>query len=182
MRTVQVWYDFAAPLSFVAHERVRRRWRDLPLRFTWVPWASGLARDGRSLTPAEQRAFAEENLPFKPAKKAPEATLAHRAALWCEARDAGAAADFRDRVFLRLYEHGRDIDHPDVLAGLVESSGLDPIAFLEDMKAGAMAKELDERTAQARQMGLRLAPTFVIGDERIAGDQPWADLDEALRR
>lgn len=182
MRRVEVWYDFAAPLSFVAHERVRRRWGDLPVRFAWVPWDSGLARDGRTLSPVEQRAFAEENLPFRPAKKPPVATLAHRAALWCGARDEGSAGDFRDRVFLRLYEHGRDIDHPDVLAGLVESTGLDPIVFLEDMKSGAMAREVATHTAEARRMGLQVAPTFVVDGELVPGDHPAAVLDEALQR
>lgn len=189
MRRVQVWYDFVCPYAFVAHERVRNLWRGLPLEWEWVPWEiypetpqPGAPRspEWQVLDPVCERLFAEQNLPFKASKLLPNTNLPLRAALWCEAR--GGGEDFRDRVFRRLYERGLDINHPDVLAGLVESIGLDPIQFLDDIKGGAFAKELRNNDAQAEAMGVRWVPTYVVGKSCIVGDVAWQVLDEALKR
>lgn len=191
VRRVTVFYDFVCPYAFVAHERVRNLWRSLPLEWEWVPWEiypetpqPGVPRapEWQALDPVAQRLFAEQNLPFKASKRLPNTSLPLRAALWCEAQGGfQGGEDFRDRVHRRLYERGLDIDHPDVLAGLVESIGLDPIGFLEDMRAGAYAKELRDNDARAEALGVRWVPTFVVGKSFVVGDVPWQVLDAALR-
>lgn len=188
MRRVLVVYDFVSPLTFVAHERVRRLWRSLPLEWAWVPWETAPHTPPRAPGPqrldrATERLFAEQNLPFKAAKVRPNTNLALRAALWCEAQGGQQGGeDFRDRTLRRLYERGLDIDHADVLAGLVESIGLDPIAFLDDMKAGAYEGELRANEALAKELGVRTVPTFVMGTRCVAGDVDWPVLDDALRQ
>lgn len=190
MRSVRVFYDFACPYCFVAHERVRRLWNELPLRFEWVPWeiypetpVPGVPRapEWQVLGPGLEALFAEQNLPFRPSELLPNTNLALRAALWCEAR--GLGEDFRDGVYRRLYERGLDnhLYDPEVLAALVERVGLDPIGFLEDMRAGAFAKELRDHDALAEELGVRWVPTFVVGKSSIVGDVPWQVLDAALR-
>jgi len=188
MRTVPVFYDFVCPYAFVAHARVRNLWKELPLRFEWVPWEiypetprEGVPRSAewQVLEPLAKALFEEQNLAFQPTPLLPNTNLALRAALWAER--AGGGEDFRDSVFRRYYEQGRDITHPDVLAGLIERVGLDPIAFLDDIKGGGMHEELRESDLRAEEAGVRWAPAFVVGKSCIVGDVPWTVLDEALK-
>jgi predicted DsbA family dithiol-disulfide isomerase len=191
VREVEVFHDFLSPWSFVAHERARKRWRDLGLRFAWLPWDAVAEADGRArpaawqeLGPEARAAFEGEALPFKPSKRLPAQAIALRGALWCQAKGGEAAAgNLRDGVFHRLYERGLDshLDDAEVLAGMVERSGLDPIAFLDEMRAGAFAKELREHGARAEAAGARTVPSFVLGRDVLAGDQPLEALDAALR-
>ncbi|HEV8359760.1 MAG TPA: DsbA family protein [Candidatus Thermoplasmatota archaeon] len=175
MRRVDVWYDFAVPLCFVAHERARR-WAALPAEVAWLPWetAPGTPADGRPRRPGEDAlpqdvaaAFARERLAFKASPLVPNARVALRGAIWVEGHATGerdVAADFRDGVFRRLYERGLDshLGNAEVLAGLVERAGLDPIVFLDDMKAGAGEAELRAHGERAKALGLRQAPTVVV--------------------
>lgn len=188
MRAVQVFYDFVCPHCYVAHARVLRLWKELPLRFEWVPWeiypetprpGTPRAPEWRVLSPELEAMFREENLGFKPSPLLPNTGLALRAALWAEAR--GAGEEVRDAVFRRLYERGLDIGEAEGLAGAVEGAGLDPIAFLEDMKAGAYEAELKGNDQLAEELGVRWVPTFVVGKSNLVGDLPWGLLDDALR-
>jgi predicted DsbA family dithiol-disulfide isomerase len=175
MRRVEVWFDVLAPLSFWAHEAARTRWHGLA-DFTWVPWEAPSA----PLDALAERRFAEENLPFREPRKPSGQRPALRAILWCQTQDVEAAGDFRDRVLRRRHERGLEVDHVDVLAGLAESAGYDPIAFLDDLKAGAFEAEVRANDAQAKALGVREAPTFVVGPHTFTASEPEA-LDEALR-
>lgn len=191
MRVVEVLHDFLSPWSFVAHERARRRWGDLGLRFVWVPWDAVPEADGeprppawQQLGPAVRAAFEAEAMPFKPSRRLPSQSVALRGALWCAAAGGEeAAANLRDGVFHRVYERGLDthLDDAEVLAGMVERSGLDPIAFLDDLRAGAFAKELRENGERAAALGARTVPSLVLGADVLEGDQPLETVEAALR-
>jgi predicted DsbA family dithiol-disulfide isomerase len=185
---VEVFYDFAEPACFAAHERARSRWALRGLRFAWVPWeAEVVDPPGRARAPEERRlssglqaCFEEEGLPFRASALRPSTGIALRAATWCEER--GVGEDFRDGVFRRLYGRGLDTHcyMPDVLAGIVERCGLDPIAFLDDLKEGACAAELHATGERARALGLQATPSFVAGGRILAWVPDFARMDAAL--
>jgi predicted DsbA family dithiol-disulfide isomerase len=180
VRTVEVFFDFSAAACFVAHARAAR-WPALGVEARWVPWETQptLGPQGRARCPEEQalppeldRAFAAEGLPFKPSASVPNTRVALRAALWVAREgDDGQSADFRDGVFRRLYGRGLDSHcwNADILAGLVERAGMDPIVFLDDMKAGFGAGELAACTARAGSLGLTEAPAMLDAGEVVQG-------------
>lgn len=185
-------FDFVEPLCFAVHEAARTRWRELPVAWRWRPFeALPATREPGEPRPPERRAlgavaeaaFRELKLPFKPSKLLPNERLALRAHLWCA--DQGGpevAGEFRDGVFRRLYERGLEnhLHNPEVLAGLVERAGLDPMAFLADMRHGAMDAELVQARAKAWEAGVRAVPALVVGRSALTGEVPLAAWDAAL--
>lgn len=184
MQQVECFFDFGAPLCFAAHERARRLAWDV----AWVPWEThpeipspGRPRraDEATLPEEVERTLASEALPFKPSRLVPNTRVALRASLWADANDGGE--DFRDGVFRRLYGRGLEshCSSVDILAGLIERAGMDPIAFLDDMKAGYGERELTANGARARSAGFTSSPTFVLAG--VAYESLGPEVEARLR-
>ena len=87
------------------------------------------------------------------------------------------------RLMRAHFEEHLDLGDASVLARLAEEAGL-PRAEAESALAGdAGAAEVDEDLHQARQMGVRGVPFFVVGGRlAFSGAQPDAVFREAFRR
>jgi len=185
-----LWFDLSSPGCFAAHERARKRWKGFA-DLRWVPFEQEpeLREPGRIRTLGEsalplalQPVFAEHFLPFKPSQVVPATRMALRAHLWVEQEgDARQLEDFRDGAVRRMFERGLE-NHlylPDVLAGIVERVGLDPIVFLDAMRDGACEDELAEERAKALDRGVRRVPALALGAELWQGED-LREVDELL--
>ena len=82
-----------------------------------------------------------------------------------------------DRViFDALWQDGRDIGDPDVLADLAADAGLDGDEIRAATEDGELRERLDEQFAEAREQGVTGVPTFAYGGYAARGAVPPEQL------
>jgi predicted DsbA family dithiol-disulfide isomerase len=97
-------------------------------------------------------------------------------------RDMGKMETFRTLAMQARWRDGLDLENNDVLRGLAEASGLDPQKALAAGNSKDYLARVDSLRAEAEKMGITGIPTFIIGDERIVGCQPYQILADAVTR
>jgi len=85
---------------------------------------------------------------------------------------------FDDAVYEALWQDGRDIGDPDVLAELAEDVGLDPEEIRNAIDDDGLREELDQQFSVAQQQGVTGVPTFAYEGYAARGAVP----PEQLRR
>ena len=85
---------------------------------------------------------------------------------------------FHDAVFDALWQDGRDVGDPDVLAEIAADVGVDPDEVRDAVDDEQLERELRERFDAARERGVTGIPTFAYGEHAARGAVP----PEQLRR
>jgi len=85
---------------------------------------------------------------------------------------------FHDAVFDALWQDGRDVGDPDVLAEIAADVGVDPDEVRDAVDDDQLERELRERFDAARERGVTGIPTFAYGEHAARGAVP----PEQLRR
>jgi predicted DsbA family dithiol-disulfide isomerase len=110
--------------------------------------------------------FAFERMP-----RTPNTLLAHRLILFAE-EQSKADAVIR-ALFRALFQDGRDVGRPEVLAAIAGEAGLDQAEVSEFLKDDRLAPEVHAAHEQAERIGIRGVPVFIVDREHaITGAQP----------
>ncbi len=190
MATLEFFYDFVSPYSYLASTRVeevaRRAGATLRLRpFLLGGVFKATGNHAPLETPAKLRHMHLDlarwsrrlgvPLNFPVAHPFPT-VLALRAALAAEAQ--GKLAPFTHAVFRAAWVDGRDVSSADVLAALAAGVGLDGPALIA--AAPGQKEALMAQTDEAVRRGSFGAPTFFVGDELFVGNDRLDFVQEAL--
>jgi predicted DsbA family dithiol-disulfide isomerase len=92
------------------------------------------------------------------------------------ARDQGRLHPFRRAAMEAYWRGGRDIEEDAVLADCAREAGLDPAAALAAVGHPGYRARVDTMGEVARRAGVTGIPTFVMGDHRVVGCQPYEVL------
>jgi predicted DsbA family dithiol-disulfide isomerase len=98
------------------------------------------------------------------------------------ARDQGRLHDFRRAVMSAHWREGRDLEDHRVLADLAHSAGLEPEKALASVSDPVYRARVDAMGSEAARAGVTGIPTFIVGERRVVGCQPYdaiASLAEA---
>ena len=191
MATLEFFYDFVSPYSYLASTRVEAlaartgatlRWRpfllggvfkatgnhaplDVPAKgkHMWVD----LDRWARRLGVPLQRPGL---FPFSP-------ILSLRTALAAEA--AGKLVPYTHAVFRAAWGDQRDVASPEVLAAIASEAGLDGPALVA--AAPAFKEALVKQTQEAIDRGAFGAPACFVGQELFVGNDRLDFVEEALK-
>lgn len=98
------------------------------------------------------------------------------------ARDAGKLEAFKKAAMAANWRQGRNLEDDADLAFVAEAAGLDPRAALAAAADPDLLARVDERQAEARRHGVSGIPTFVFGEVRVVGCQPYEALAAAAER
>jgi predicted DsbA family dithiol-disulfide isomerase len=96
------------------------------------------------------------------------------------ARELGKIESFRTLAMRARWKDDRDLENRGVLGDLAAASGLDPEKALAAGDSNEYLARVDSRRVEADRMGITGVPTFVIGEKRITGCQPYRVLAEAV--
>ncbi|MCR9107917.1 DsbA family oxidoreductase [Marivita sp. XM-24bin2] len=108
---------------------------------------------------------------FEGIEKTPNTLDAHRLIHW--AGIEGQQTPVVDALFSAYFVEGRDIGDPDVLADVADSSGMDASVVRRLLDTEEDTREIVERDAAARGMGITSVPTFIVaGQHAVPGAQP----------
>ena len=193
--------DLACPwcfLGLVRLDRARAMRPDWPVRVRWRPFflnpqmpPEGMDRAtyvrrkfGGNAKEVYQRieesgradgvAFAFERMP-----RTPNTTLAHRLILFAEQR--GAADAVIRALFRALFQEGRDVGRPEVLAAVAEEAGLNRDEVSEFLSSDRLARDVIAAHQQAERVGIHGVPVFIVDREHaITGAQPPEVLADLL--
>jgi 2-hydroxychromene-2-carboxylate isomerase len=190
--TLEFFYDFVSPYSYLASTRVEEVARRAGAQVRFRPFLlGGVFKATQNRAPLETPAkFAHMKVDLQrwarrlgvplafPATFPFGSILALRAALAAE-RD-GKLVPFTHAVYRAAWAEGKDIAVPEALAAVLEAAGLDGqrlVAAAPDHKAALIAQ-----TDEAVQRGAFGAPTFFAGPEMFVGNDRLDFVEEALRR
>jgi predicted DsbA family dithiol-disulfide isomerase len=193
--------DLACPwcfLGLVRLDRARAMRSDSPVRVRWRPFLLNphMPPEGMDRTTYVRRKFGgsakevyeriEESgradgvaFAFDRMPRTPNTTLAHRLILFAEER--GAADVVIRALFRALFQEGRDVSRPDVLAAVAEEAGLDRAEVNEFLSGERLTREVNAAHQQAERIGIRGVPVFIVDREHaITGAQPPEILADLL--
>ncbi len=97
------------------------------------------------------------------------------------ARDAGKLDAFRHAAMEAYWRRGENLEDEDVLARLAEEAGLSAEGARAALKSPEYRARVDAMGQVAQRDGVRGIPTFLIGNARVVGCQPYEVLAQAAR-
>jgi 2-hydroxychromene-2-carboxylate isomerase len=191
MKTLEFFYDFVSPYSYLASTRVEELARRAGAALRWRPFLLGgalKATDNKAPAdvPAKYRHVKMDvarwarrlDVPLAFPERHPFSTvLAMRCALVAEAR--GALVPFTHAAFRAAWVEGRDLTSAETLAAVAASVGLDGAALVA--AAPQQKATLVAQTDEAVRRGAFGAPTFFVGEEMFVGNDRLDFVEEALR-
>jgi predicted DsbA family dithiol-disulfide isomerase len=118
--------------------------------------------------------FAFERMP-----RTPNTTLAQRLILFAE--EQGRADAVIRALFRALFQEGRDVGRPEVLAAIAADAGLDRDEVGTFLADNRLEREVIAAHQQATRAGINGVPVFIVGREHaITGAQPPEILADLL--
>lgn len=183
--TLEFWYDFASPYSYLAAGRIEGLAAGKNLAIAWHPFLLGPIFKRRphdpspfqNPSPAErryrwrdvQRLCATAGLTLRlPSVYPRNGLLAARVAL--VAIEEGWGPAFTLAAFNANFAEDRDIATSEVIGALVAALGRDPAAVLERAQSAANKERLRGRVEAAIGRGIFGAPSFLVGEELFWGN------------
>jgi 2-hydroxychromene-2-carboxylate isomerase len=88
---------------------------------------------------------------------------------------------YLESVLKAMWEDGKKMDDPIVVAEVLRAAGLDPKAILDATQDPVVKADLAENTNAAAARGAFGIPTFFVGDEMFFGKERLGQVEEALR-
>jgi 2-hydroxychromene-2-carboxylate isomerase len=192
MATLEFFYDFISPYSYLASTRVEAMAARTGATLRWRPFLLGAVHKAAAITaPYLVTAKARHMLvdlerwskrlgaPLHWPEPFPFSTiLPLRAALAAEA--AGQLVPFTHAVYRARWADRRDIADPAVLAAVATGAGLDGPALVA--AAPNYKEALTRQTQEAIDRGAFGAPACFVGEELFIGNDRLDFVEEALRR
>ena len=96
------------------------------------------------------------------------------------AREMGKLDTFRTLAMQARWKDGRDLENTEVMGDLAGASGLDTKEALAASTSPYYTARVDSLKDEARRMGITGIPTFIIGNQRVVGCQPYRILADAV--
>jgi 2-hydroxychromene-2-carboxylate isomerase len=190
-KTVDFWYDFSSPFTYLASAEIEAvcarhgatlRWRPMLLGGVFkalggpmVPMST-FSKAKRDWIARDMRRWAEHwQVDFRWPSRFPMVTV--RPLRLAIALDN--PAPLIHRIFRAFWAEDRDISDPAVLAELLADAGHDPAA-VEETDAPEVKQALIDQTAEATNLGVFGAPTFVVDGRLYWGQDRLGLLERAL--
>ena len=189
------WYEFASTYSYLSAMRIEGLSAKANVQVVWRPFLLGpifqsqgwntspfnlLLAKGRYMWRDMERLCADQGLPamHRPDPFPQHSLLAARVATLGEGEHW--LPEFSRRVYLAEFCEGQQVSEPEVLAGILDSMGLDGAALIRQVGQDQAVKDrLRLNTEEAIRLGIFGAPAFTTQD----GELFWGDdrLEQAVR-
>jgi len=96
------------------------------------------------------------------------------------AQEMAKEAEYLEMGLQGMWEEGLKLDDSGVLAGRIDSAGLDSAALLAAAQSEPVKRKLIDNTAAAVARGVFGAPTFFVGEEMFFGKERLGQVEEAV--
>jgi predicted DsbA family dithiol-disulfide isomerase len=188
--TLEVFTDFVCPWCYLATPRVEKLKRNLKIDVQWIYFplhpdtpAQGLplkdlfAGRGIDIEAAHARLktlMDAEGLVFNARTHTYNSRLAQELA---KGFDSDA---LREALYKGYFEFGKNLGDMEVLVEIARSCGVDPAAAREALTERTFKDAVDADWAKARGYGITGVPSFVAGNQKVVGAQPYEVLERLV--
>jgi len=121
-----------------------------------------------------------EGLPYGERTHTYNSRLSQELGKWADTQPGGEA--FHDAMFRAYFVEARDISRPEVLLEIAQSVGLPADAAREVLEKRTYKAAVDADWKLSRQYGITGVPTFVAGRHGVVGAQPYAALEQLVKK
>lgn len=199
MKTVEFIFDFGSPNAYLAHRVVPEIEARTGAKFVYHPCLlGGIFKATGNRSPVEQFAGVRNKLDYEwlEIKRFVEryrvnafrmnphfpvnTLLMMRGAVVAE--DEGRLAPYVEACFRAMWEDGKKMDDPAVVATALDDAGLDGQAILERTREQAVKDRLIANTEGAVARGVFGMPTFFVGKEMFFGKDRLTQVEEEIIR
>ena len=195
-RSLEFWFEFASPYSYVAAMRIEALCEASGVALTWRAFQLGpiFAKQGWSTSPFNlnalrgaymwrdmERLTAKFGLPWqRPSEFPRKSVLAARvAAAYAQAPWIGR---YVRRIFIANFGGNCEIEDRRVVATALRDAGADPDAAIAAATQSPLQSRLRENTERAMSLGIFGAPNCTVDDELFWGEESLEDaVSWALR-
>jgi len=193
---LHVFSDYTCPFCYIGHERLLRLREEFTLDINWChielhprlpECAQGhdLCRCNserwQSLSRHVHNLRRQDGLEFT----VPENQAQSRRALLLSEQAKSVSAEVFERlqhgIFAAYFHHKADIGDETLLRQLAKEAGLDESHIEHAWSSRAYPDRLHQHLYLAHQLGIKSAPTYVIGDQVLSGVQSLSSLRQAFR-
>jgi 2-hydroxychromene-2-carboxylate isomerase len=196
-RTAEFHFDFGSPNAYLCHKLIPSIEARTGARFTYVPVLLGGIfkltgnqppmvqfkgiKNKNEYQRLEMQRFVRKHglTAFRMNPHFPVNTVQiMRGAIAAER--SGSAPRYIDAVFRHMWEEGRKMDDPAVIAAALTEAGLDGEALLAATQQQPVKDRLLANTEASFARGNFGSPTFFVGDEMYFGKDRLRDVEEEL--
>ena len=185
---LEVFTDFICPWCYLNTPRVEKVRQNFELDVEWLYFplhpdtpANGLLLTelfaGRAINIDAIHArlkllMDSEGLPFN------ERTHTYNSRL---AQELAKAFDtLRDPLYKAYFEHAKNIGNVDVLMNIAQSAGIPAYDAREVLAERTFRDAVDADWEKGRRYGITGVPTFIAGNQKLSGAQPYEVLEKFL--
>ncbi|HWV10807.1 MAG TPA: 2-hydroxychromene-2-carboxylate isomerase [Pseudomonas sp.] len=193
-KTVEFFFDFGSPTSYLAWTQLPRIAADVNAEIIWRPMLLGgvfkaTGNQSPISVPAKGRYMLQDLARFATRYGVPMAfnphfpintlTLMRGATGYL---DTPHFATYVQAIFEALWVQQKNLGNLEVVAEVLEKAGLDATAFERLVSDEAVKERLKQTTEEAIRRGVFGAPTFFVGNELHFGQDRLDFVAEALAR
>ena len=198
MKTAEFLFDFGSPNAYLAHRVIPAIEARSGAKFIYVPvLLGGVFKATGNRSPMEafagipaklayealetRRFVARHGLArFRPNPHFPVNTLTIMRGAEA-ARDLGVFEPYVETVYQAMWENGRKMDDPAVIAEVLTAAALPAEKLMTLTQDQAVKGRLMASTTRAVERGVFGSPSFFVGDELYFGKDRLGEVEEALQ-
>lgn len=196
-RTIEFHFDFGSPNAYLSHRLIPGIEARTGARFAYVPvLLGGVFKLTGNRSPMQQFAGVKNKLAYQQLEMHrfirkhrldafrmnphfPVNTVQIMRGAVAAEMD-GRLADYVEAVFGQMWEAGRKMDDPAVIAEVLDAAGLDGARTLARIQEQAVKDRLLRNTEASVARGTFGLPTFFVGDEIYFGKDRLGEVEEAI--
>ena len=192
-RSLEFFYDFASPYSYLAATQLEGLAQRTGAEIIWKPMVLGAVfqsagNDMPAKVPAKapyllrdlERWARHYRVAFKMSSHWPAPSIAAQR-LCLVADESGKGAELGKRIFDAMWVEDRDINSEAELGKLAAEVGLEPETALARSKSPEIKQRLRANTDEALARGAFGAPALFVGDDLFWGNDRLHFVEDALK-
>ena len=196
-KTVEFLFDFGSPNAYLAHRVIPGIEQRTEAKFIYVPvLLGGVFKATGNRSPMEAYAGIPSKLAYE-ALETRRFVARHGLTRYRQnphfpvntlgimrgaeaARDLGVFAPYVEAVYQAMWEDGRKMDDPAVIAETLAAAGLPAQDIIAKTQDQTVKDRLMASTTRAVERGVFGSPSFFVGDQLYFGKDRLRDVEEAL--
>ena len=139
----------------------------------------GRGYDIQSMKQRMSALMTEENLAYGNRSHTYNSRLAQELAKWGESFPEGEALNLK--LFEAYFAEGRNLAEPEVLLDVAKVAGLPLETAEEVIRQRSFRDAVDTVWKRAHELGVTGVPTFVSGNRRLVGAQPYEAMVQLIQ-
>ena len=121
---------------------------------------------------------ASMGLPLAKRTTISDSRLSQELAKWAETK--GILQEYQDAIYEAYFSKGQNIADKTILSEIAELCGLSKSEALQIIETGAFSEAVDMDWEKSEELGIMVAPTYIMNGTKLMGSQTYDKLEELM--